>query len=165
MDNTKAHTAKPDCCNPLEGGSCMDSWLQVSSVLQKQWSPEDNLIHHEQRMLCSLIYLPLYQSIQLHIRGATYTAKGWRKVNPELFFPQRKTLCTPWTKHHKLSMELEGSNIQVLLVTTLPGSCASRFTCTSFAHFLNILTQDVTLPERLLQIKNPKKKAIFYLDR
>lgn len=61
-------------------------------------------------------------------------------------------------------MELEGSNIQALLVTILPGSCASRFTCTSFAHFLNILTQDVTLPESLLEIKNPKKKAIFYLD-
>lgn len=37
--------------------------------------------------------------------------------------------------------------------------------CTSFVHFLNILTQDVTLPENFLQIKNPKKKAIFYLDR
>lgn len=59
-------------------------------------------------------------------------------------------------------MELEGSNLQSLLVTTLPGTCASGFMCTSFAHFLNILTQDVALPESLLEIKNPKKKAIFF---
>lgn len=58
-------------------------------------------------------------------------------------------------------MELEGSNVQGLLVTTLPGSCASSYMCTSFVHFLNILTQDVTLPESLLQIKNPKKKDIL----
>lgn len=37
---------------------------------------------------------------------------------------------------------------------------------TPFDHFLNILTQDVTLPESLLEIKNPKKKAFFFfLDR
>ena len=92
--------------------------LQCQAEVEKRF-PEGNPIHHVQRMLCSPIYLSLYHKYSIiyiyqeqHILwGVQEYFKSARKANPALPFSQRKTPCSQWTKHHKLSMELEVSNI------------------------------------------------------